>query len=33
MLELDKFILVFIDDIFICSKNEEDHAKHLHIVL
>jgi hypothetical protein len=33
MPELEKFIVVFIDDIFIYSKNEEDHAKHLHIVL
>jgi hypothetical protein len=33
MPELDKFVMVFIDDILIYSKDEEDHAKHLHIVL
>jgi hypothetical protein len=33
MNELDKFIVVFIDDILICSKSKAEHAKHLRIVL
>jgi hypothetical protein len=33
MEELDKFIVVFIDDIFIYSKSRKDHEHHLQIVL
>jgi hypothetical protein len=33
MPELDKFMVVFIDDILICSKSKEEHATHLRVVL
>lgn len=30
---LDSFVIVFIDDILVYSKTEEDHVRHLRIVL
>jgi hypothetical protein len=33
MPELDKFVVFFIDDILVYSRNEEEHAGHLHVVL
>ena len=33
MEELYVFVIIFIDDILINSKTQEDHARHIHIVL
>jgi hypothetical protein len=33
MLFLDNFIVVFIDDILVYSRSEEEHEEHLHLVL
>jgi hypothetical protein len=30
---LDKFFMVFIDDILVYSRREEEHEEHLHLVL
>jgi hypothetical protein len=33
MVYLDKFVVVFIDDILVYSRNEEEHEEHLRVVL
>jgi hypothetical protein len=33
MPELDKFVMVFIDDILMYSKSTEEHEEHLRVVL
>jgi hypothetical protein len=33
MPELDKFVMVFINDILVYSKSMEEHEEHLQIVL
>jgi hypothetical protein len=31
--ELDKFVVVFIDDILVFSKSKKEHEEHLRVVL
>jgi hypothetical protein len=33
MPELDRFVLVFVDDILVYSENKQEHEEHLRIVL
>jgi hypothetical protein len=33
MPELDKFVVVFIDDILVYSENKQDHVEHLRVML
>jgi hypothetical protein len=30
---LDKFVVLFIDDILVYSRSEEEHEEHLHFIL
>jgi hypothetical protein len=30
---MDKFVMVFIDDILVYSRSEEEHEEHLHLAL
>jgi hypothetical protein len=33
MMELDKFVTIFIDDILVYSKSTEEHEEHLRVML
>jgi hypothetical protein len=30
---LDKFVVLFVEDILVYSKSKEEHEEHLHLVL